>query len=196
MSTVLERRGSEHGALPAPARHRFSAEDFQRLGELGFFAEDDRVELINGEILDMAPIGSNHAGLVTQLTQWLVSRLGNAALVSPQNPVRLADDVEVYPDRVLLKPDRTFYRERIPTAGDVLLVIEVAQSSLRYDREIKVPLYAEHRIPEVWLFDLRDDKMERYREPSRDGYGRVDRPAKGASLVLEGIPGTAFQLTW
>ncbi|CAL1241999.1 Uma2 family endonuclease [Candidatus Methylocalor cossyra] len=162
-------------AHPLPSRHRFTVEDYHRLGEAGVLSEDDRVELIEGEIIDMAPIGSDHAGLVTRLNRVLVRAVGDRALVSVQNPIRLTDQSEPQPDFALLKPRADDYRTNLPTPSEVLWVIEVADTSLAYDRSVKVPLYARHGIPEVWLIDLAGQAVEVFLDPAAEGYREVRR---------------------
>jgi Uma2 family endonuclease len=143
-------------------RHRLSVADYFRMGEVGILSQDARVELINGEIIEMAPIGSNHSGLVNQLTSLLVLATQGQATVSVQNPVILGEYSAPQPDLCLLKLRTDHYRGAHPQASDILLAIEVADSSLRYDREIKVGLYAAHQIPEVWLIDVPHGKLHTF----------------------------------
>lgn len=148
-----------------PARHRLTVEDFHKMGEAGILTEDVRVELIEGEIVDMAPIGSRHAGLVRKLIQSFTKAAANAAIVDAQNPVVLGQDSEPQPDIALLKPRADFYTSSHPGSNDVLLLIEVADTSAQYDRSVKIPLYAHHCIPEVWLVDLTLRRLEVYHTP-------------------------------
>lgn len=167
--------------------HRFSIDDYHNLGEVGILKEDDRVELIEGRITDMTPIGSKHAACVDRLTNLLVKKLGDNAIVRVQNPIDLTDnDSEPEPDIAILKRQSDFYAEHHPTASDVLLIIEVADSSMDYDRFIKIPLYAKAGIHEVWLVNLLDNTIETYRSPSSEGYGIMTRllPAEALSPVL------------
>ncbi|MBN2702511.1 MAG: Uma2 family endonuclease [Methylothermaceae bacterium] len=145
------------------------------MGEAGIFSEDDRVELIEGEIFDMTPIGHQHAGLVNRLNRLLVMAAGGRAVVSVQNPLRLSEQSEPQPDLALLKPRADDYQGAAATATDVLLVVEVADTSRDYDRTVKIPLYAQHDIPEAWLIDLPGKVVEVYRDPSPDGYRDVRR---------------------
>ena len=158
-----------------PARHLLSVHDFHRMGEAGILAGDDRIELIDGGLIDMAPIGSAHAGMVMHLNQRLTRALAGRAIVSPQNPVRLDERSEPQPDIAILRNRRDSYQESHPGPSDVLLVIEIADSSLDYDRDVKVPLYARHGVPEVWLVDLNARHVGIYRRPDGGAYREVLR---------------------
>lgn len=159
-------------------RHRLDVTDYYRMAEAGILGEDDRCELIEGEIIDRAPIGSEHLSSVNRLTRLFSKNLNDQAIVSVQNPVRLNRRNEPQPDLALLRYREDFYRDAHPGPEDVLLIIEVADSSARYDREIKLPLYARHRLPEVWLVDLRQRRVEIYRQPDGTAY-RETRFASG-----------------
>jgi Uma2 family endonuclease len=143
------------------------------MGEAGVFHVDDRVELIDGEIVDMTPIGSRHASVVARLSRSLTWAVGDAALVWTQNPVVLGETSETQPDVALLRPRADFYASGHPRPADVLLVIEVADTSIRYDREIKFALYARHGIPEAWLVDLGRAAIMAYRHPGEGRYRNV-----------------------
>lgn len=166
-------------ALLTLARHKLSVEDYHRMGEAGIFAPDDRVELIEGEIIDMAPIGSPHASTVSLLTKFFIRNLGETGIVFTQNPVRLPPDSEPQPDVMVLKPRADDYRDSLPTPAEVLLLIEVSDTTGEYDRRVKVPLYARHGIPEVWLFDLKAQLLEVHTAPGAKGYDKVRRLGKG-----------------
>jgi len=165
-----------------PARRRFTVDEYYRMAEAGILAPDERVELIAGEVFDMAPIGSR-AGCVTFLARWFITRLGERATVIIQSPVRLSDGSEPEPDLALLRPRPDDYREVHPVPGDVLMLIEVADTSLTYDCEIKLPLYAEAGIPEVWIVDLTSNQVLTYREPSPRGYRTVATLGRGDTLL-------------
>ena len=158
---------------------RFTADEYQRMGQAGIFAEDDRVELIDGEIYAMTPIGPAHAAAVNRTIAALMRAMGNHAIVSPQNPVRLDFFNEPQPDLVLLRPREDFYRSALPQPADVLLVIEIADSSLRYDRDVKAPLYARHGIVEYWLVDLASSTVTSYSSPEGATYRSVAVHARG-----------------
>ncbi|HSE84154.1 MAG TPA: Uma2 family endonuclease [Thermodesulfobacteriota bacterium] len=157
----------------------FNITEYYRMAEAGILSEDDRVELIKGEIIKMAPIGSRHAGCVSRLNNLLSRQVGGTALVNVQNPVRLSDFSEPQPDIALLKPRDDFYSNGHPTPNDVLLIIEVSDTSLEYDRDIKVPLYATALIQEVWLVNLMKDIVEIYREPRSGIYRDVHYATRG-----------------
>ena len=163
--------------------HAFSVDDFHKLGEIGVLRDDDRVELVEGVLIDMAPIGSGHASLVNRLTNRLAAALPGHAIVSTQNPVLLGASSEVQPDIALLRHRDDFYANAHPTPSDVLLVIEVADTSLPFDRNIKVPLYARHGIPEVWLVTLQQRRIEVFRRPTGAGYEETLRPAETEALA-------------
>jgi Uma2 family endonuclease len=161
-------------------RHRLSVNDYYRMAAAGILHEDSRVELIEGEIIDMTPIGKSHGGTVKYLTRILTETLGRKAIISVQDPVRLGDFSEPQPDLMALRPRQDFYRTAHPRTGDVLLLIEVADTTLRYDREVKMPLYARYGVVEAWLVDLENRRLEIFRDPSHQGYRGI-RPA--ANLV-------------
>lgn len=168
-------------------RHRFTADEYHKMGETGIFHEDDRVELVEGEIVEMTPIGWRHAETVNRLTDMLADfrRTGGYTL-SVQNPIVLGLHDEPQPDLALLRADRD--RARLPHAGDVLLVVEVAGTSLRYDREIKLPLYARAGIPEAWLVDLQNAVVEVHTEPSTEGYKAVRRILRADRITSTTVP--------
>jgi Uma2 family endonuclease len=163
------------------SRHRLKVEDFHKMGSAGILTEDDRVELIEGELIDMAPIGSEHAGVVYLLTQLITLAAGQAAIVGAQNPLILGEYSEPQPDILVLRPREDYYRKAHPRPEDVLLLIEVADSTVRFDRKVKIPLYARHNVPEVWLVDLAQRCVEVYRLPQPDAglYQQVSRYAEG-----------------
>jgi Uma2 family endonuclease len=151
-------------------RWRFTVDDYHQMARAGILDEDARVELIEGEIVEMAPIGDWHAGSVIDITHLLVTSFGDVAAVSVQNPVRLDQYNEPQPDFALLHRRTGPARFQLPTPGEIFLLIEVADSSATVDRRIKMPLYARHAIVEVWLVDLRKATITVYRDPSHDGY--------------------------
>ncbi len=154
-------------------RHRFDVEEYHRMLEAGVLSEDDRVELIGGEIADMTPVGWRHVECVNRLTMLLAAfAAGKGYTGSVQNPLRLAGDAEPQPDPALIK-ERP--RRDLPTPEDVVLAVEVAETSLAYDRDIKLPLYARAGIPEARVVDLRNRKLEIGIDPASSGY-RVFRP--------------------
>lgn len=164
-------------------RRRFTLDEYHRMGEAEILHEDDRVELIRGELVHMAAIGARHAACVAFLTQRLVMRVGDRAVVWPQNPVIIVPDSEPQPDVILLKPRADFYRAALPRPEDVLLLVEVADTSVRYDRNVKRPLYAEAGILEYWIVNLEGEAVEVHRDPDGNRYRHVERLARGARLA-------------
>ena len=171
-----------------PRRWRFTADQYQRMGETGILHEDDRVELLDGELYEMAPIGDDHIGGVISLDFFFSQRLGGRAFVSAQNPIRLTDYSEPEPDITLLRPRADFYRTSKARPEDVLLLVEVAESSLIYDRMTKLPRYAAVGIPEVWIVNLVDQRIEVYRDPGADGYHSVMITERGGALSPLAFP--------
>jgi Uma2 family endonuclease len=178
------------------ARRLFTVDDYYRMAEAGILHEDDRVELINGEIVEMVPIGSHHASVVMRLNYHL-SRLvpGEQAMLSVQGPVRLNKVSEPQPDIVLLRPRADFYGEGHPTASDILLLIEVADSSLDADREVKLPLYAEVGVVECWIVDLKAQRVEVYRSPSERSYQVQMSFAHGDGVAPEVLPDVKLRVS-
>ena len=171
--------------MEAFARRRFSVHEYHRMGEAGILAEDERVELLAGDIIVREPIGTQHAGTVNRLTYLWTSRLGLRAVVQVQNPIELArEDSEPQPDLSLLRPRADFYATAHPAADDVLLAIEVADTSLRLDRRVKIPLYARAGIGEVWLVDLTTSRIEVYRNVQILVRGQSVTPIAFADLTV------------
>ena len=183
-----------HAGADLPRRHRLTVTDYYRMAEVGILDPEARVELIDGEIIDMVPPGSPHAATVHYLNEMLVRAVEGSATVLVQNPVRLGQYSEPQPDLALLRRRDDFYRERHPQPDDVLLIIEVAATSLRFDRDTKLPLYARHGIPELWLVDLGSRRLTRYRSPAHGSYALVDEPDIGAALELPLPSGVAVDL--
>jgi Uma2 family endonuclease len=168
-------------------RWRFTVHDYHRMGEAGILHEDDRVELIEGEIVEMAAIGTRHFSCVNRLNRMLVMGVGDAAVVSVQNPVRLNEHTEPQPDITVIRPRD--YTESLPVPEDVLLLVEVSDTTLAYDRNVKLPLYARASIGEVWIVNLPARIIERYTDPSGAGYRRVDHERGEQKLQPNALPG-------
>lgn len=167
MATVIENSDAfTTGAKPL----QWSVAEFNRLNDAGFFAPEARLELIEGTIIEMAPIGPDHGEQVNRLTNELAYRLYKKAIVSTQNPVQLGSHSAPQPDLAVLRWRDDFYHGRLPQPDEVLLLIEVADSSLDYDRNTKLPLYARFHIPELWLVNLPERAVEVYREPQDNRY--------------------------
>lgn len=175
-------------------RRRFSIDDYERMCRHGILTEDDRVELIRGEIVEKTNIGERHAACVNRLTRLLTVAVGERAQVSVQNPVRLLDS-EPEPDLALLRPRDDFYASVRPGAGDLLLVVEVADSTLDADRQIKGPLYAEAGVAEFWLVNLIDDTLELRRGPCIDGvYSESRTLRRGDTVEIAALPGIVLNV--
>jgi Uma2 family endonuclease len=179
----------------AATRRRFSRAEYYRMAEVGILREDDRVELIRGEIVEMAPIGRRHKAFVANLGQLLIVRLANRARVHIQSGVVLADDTEPEPDVTVLRRRAVPYKEREAHTEDVFLLIEVADSSLAYDRSTKLRLYAEARIPEYWVVDCTAETVEVHRDPGPDGYRDVRLVTGTATLALQAFPDVTLRTT-
>jgi len=177
---------------PWVPRRALTVAEYHRMGEVGILTEDDRVELIEGELVAMSPIGSEHSGTVNGLTRLLVMAVGNRGVVAVQNPVQLDDRSEPQPDFAVLKPRSDDYRRATPRADDVLLLIEIADSSLAYDRTVKRSLYARHRIPEFWIVNLAAGEVEVCRNPSGDHYASVSPAGRADILEPELLPGATI----
>ena len=169
-------------------RRSFTVEEYYRMAQAGILTEDDRVELIEGEIIKMTPVGSRHAACVDRLTHLFSARVLGRAIVRVQNPIRLSERSEPQPDLALLRFRPDFYASSHPGPQDVFLVVEVAETSVDLDREIKLPLYARSGIAEAWLVDLAGEQLEVHRHPTRQGYGEVQRVGRGARVRSQALP--------
>jgi Uma2 family endonuclease len=168
-------------------RWRFTVHDYHRMGEAGILHEDDRVELIEGELVDMTPIGGRHAACVRELNRLLGKRVGDEMRVDVQNPIRLGERSEPQPDLAVIRARK--YGEALPGPEDVLLLIEVSDTTLAYDRNVKLPLYARAGIREVWIVDLSGGTIERHSDASVDGYRSLTRARRGETLESVSLPG-------
>jgi Uma2 family endonuclease len=190
---TAERR-PKASVMAKPRRWRFSADQYQQMGEAGIFQAEDRVELLAGEIYQMTPIGSWHNAEVDVLNRRFVFALGDKAIVRVQGSFRLAEDSEPEPDLLLLRPRGDFYRSALPGPDDVLLVIEVADKSLGYDRNLKLPLYAAGAIAEVWIVNRTEEQIELYREPRGDSYESVSVLKRGDVVASLAFPEIAIDV--
>jgi Uma2 family endonuclease len=171
-----------------PERRRFSIEEYHRMGEAGILGREERVELIDGEIVVMSPIGNRHITCVDRLNRMLVQGLGDRAIVRVQNPVRLASRSEPEPDFALLRPRDDFYAGNPATEKEVLTFIEVMETSARYDRGFKRDFYARSGIAELWLVDLNLERVEVYRKPAAGEYTEMRIAARGQNVSPEAFP--------
>lgn len=164
------------------ARKRYTVTDYYRMVPAGIIHRDERVELLDGEVRVKSPIGSWHSGVVMRLHSMLAKNLGDTVIISDQGPVRLGEYDEPEPDLAVLRPRDDFYTRSHPVPADVLLIIEVADSSLDYDRDEKLPRYAAAGIPEVWLIDIAGEAIEKFCE-LRDGIYQIQHVATGTEQV-------------
>jgi Uma2 family endonuclease len=170
------------------AKRRFTVDEYYRMAQVGILSSRDRVELIDGEIVLMTPVGARHAGCLTSATYALIRAAGDDAIVRSQAPVRLDVHYEPEPDLALLRPRSDFYTSRHAGPGDVLLIVEIADSSIGYDRHVKAPLYAMSGIPEYWIADLNANVLWKYAAPDRGRYQRVEECRRGQSIAPQLLP--------
>jgi len=170
-------------------RYRFTVEEYERLAQAQVLTQCDRIELLDGEIVEMTPIGDRHASVVARLTSLFSRHLGNRSIVWVQNPIQLRVVRSMpQPDVVLARPRADFYAAGKPGPDDVLLLIEVMDTSAETDRGVKLPLYARAGIPEVWLLDLATRRVEVFRQPSLSGYSEAHTVERDDRLVLQAFP--------
>jgi Uma2 family endonuclease len=187
MATGAQRAERQQDIAVQPTRYRFSVDEYYKMAEAGILSEDDRVELIEGEIVEMAPIGIRHALCVDNLTRFFGLLLTGEARVRVQNPIRLTPDSEVQPDVTLLRLRDYSKDQQHPGPEDVLLVVEVSDTTLSWDRREKVPLYARAGIAEVWIVNLPQDRIEVYSEPEAGTYKTLRRLRRGQSVPVPGF---------
>jgi len=169
-------------------RKQFTVEEYHRMGETGILGPEDRVELIEGEIIKMSPIGVRHVGCVNAATNVLTIALGDRAVVSVQNPLQLSSISEPQPDIIVMKPRADFYRSRRQEARDSVLVIEVSDTSLKYDRDVKLPLYAQAQVPEVWIENLEENLLLVYTELVNGVYNPQRTLPRTANVSPQAFP--------
>jgi len=180
----------ENGELTMPVellRRLFTVEEYERMAQADILTAAERVELLNGEIVEMSPIGTHHAACVNRLNKLFSQLVGENALVSVQNPIRLSDRSQPQPDLTLLQPRSDFYATAHPQPQDVLLIVEVADTSADYDRQVKILLYADAAIIEVWLVDLVEQYLEVYRQPSTNGYQQIQL-RRNQQIFFQALP--------
>jgi len=171
-------------------RHPITVTEYEQMT----FDSDERVELIRGEILPMSPMGDAHAGIVTRLMRLLIMKAGQQATINVQNPIVLPDS-EPQPDLTILRYRDDDYVSGKPRADDVWLVIEVSDSTLQKDRQLKGPLYAEMGIPEYWIVNLVDDCLEVDRQPRPNGYDSAETLRAGDVIVVPGLPNETLEVS-
>ena len=180
---------------PRLTRHRLTVEQYHRMGEAGVFAPDARVELIEGEVIDMAPIGSRHWSVVNRLNRLLVQATGARAIVSVQSSIRLDMQSEPDPDLAVLKPRDDFYASALPSGRDALLVIEVADTSSAYDLRLKARLYALHGVSAYWVVDLASNVLHTFAEPQGEAYTVAATTTTPGKRALPGLADVTLDLS-
>lgn len=179
---------------------RFTLDEYHRLAELGFFTEDDRVELIRGEIMQMAAKGTPHTNCCRDLLRELAALVAGRAELQCQDPIVLPSNSEPEPDFAILRKRADNYRFALPNADDVLLVIEIADSTLKYDQEVKIPLYAEAGISDYWIFNLVKNHLETYSKPYQELQGSFGYSVKhivlpNNTITLPSFPNLSLDLS-
>ncbi len=187
MTVAAQRTRAEGTPAATPARRLFTVDDYHAMTRAGILSEDDRVELIEGEIVVMSPVGSRHAACVDILAELLIRAADHRTAVRVQSPIGLGGSTEPQPDVCVLVRREDAYSERLPGSEDVLLIIEVSDTSRSYDRRVKAELYARHGIQEFWLIDLGSRTVEAYRTPGPDGYGERSVHEGGQRLPVPGL---------
>ena len=184
----------EETTLVDMKRRRFTVAELLHLAQIGFLGDDERVELIRGEIVEMSPISQGHASSVMRLTSLLSREFGRQAILNVQNPLQLDDETLPQPDVALLRQRDDFYSQRHPGPEDILLLIEVADSTLPYDRRVKAALYGTAGVMEYWIINLPKRLIEVYREPQVEGYRTMTRYAPGEMLSPLAFPDITFDV--
>lgn len=195
MSAILEIQETVSTANPGVVRPRpISVREYDRMIEIGLFDEDERIELLNGEIVKVMPKGTKHSSVNDKTTRFFYRTIGDKAIIRNQNPIVLDDLSEPEPDIVLAKPDENEYAERHPAPADILLVMEISDTTLQYDRDVKSHFYARAGIRQYLLLNLTDETVEDYREPAPDGYGYKKTYRRSDSLSLVEFPDVEINL--
>jgi Uma2 family endonuclease len=179
----------------AVARRLLTRDDFHRMGAAGILTEDDRVELVNGELIEMTPIGPRHAAAVRRLDRLFTRRLDRLAVISVQNPVALGEYSEPQPDLGILRPRADEYRTEHPAPRDIFLLVEVMDSSGDFDRGEKLQSYARASIQEVWLLDLAGELLEVHLQPAGTRYRSAAQFKRGQRVQIAALPGKWFRVT-
>jgi Uma2 family endonuclease len=189
------------GAIESPVqlqRHRVTVENYHLMAEVGILAPDARVELIDGEVIDMAPMKSRHAWVVSELYERLTEQAAKQFNFRSQTPLHLSPHSEPEPDLMVLRRREDGYKASHPEASDVLLLIEVSDTTLGYDLRVKLPLYARHGVPEVWIVDLENHRLRVFRKPVDDDYTEawaLDGTEAAEALAPAAAPGLTIQLS-
>ncbi len=175
-----------HTPATLPHVRCFTVAEYHAMVRAGILKENDRIELIDGRLITMSPIGSRHAACVDRLTRLFILSVGDDAVVRVQSPIRLDNRSEPEPDVALLAP-KDLYAARHPRPDEVLLVVEVAVTTLPFDRDVKLPLYARAGIPEVWIVALDEDQVYVCRQPSPEGYATCTTLTRSDTVHVEAL---------
>ena len=175
-------------AVPAREERKFTVAEYYRMAEVGILGPDEQVELVEGEIIVMAPIGPGYAGSVDIVSNLFVRKLDDRFIIRSQNPIHLDDGSEPQPDIAVARPRDDYYTAAHPTPADILLIVEVAQSNLEYDRDIKAHLYGRNGIPETWVKNLPEDCIERFTGPGPEGYAQHTIHRRGETIAPVSFP--------
>lgn len=173
-------------------RKKFTVGQYHQMIESGILTDRDRVELIKGEIVEMSPVGKRHAACVDRLTELFILHLAPKAIIRNQNPIRLSDDSEPQPDLAILRRRDDFYLTGHPKPEDIFLVVEVSDTTVDYDKEVKIPIYAQEGISEVWLLDLNAQAVEVFQQPTSNGYQHMQQFYCGQALIISAFPEVQF----
>ena len=190
MTTQTLPRTEPYTQTDAPRKRLFTRKEYHAMGKAGIFEHKERVELLEGEIIVMSPVGSRRSSCILRMTEWFYEsgRLTGRAHIHSQNPVVVSDISEPEPDLMLLAYREDRYAVGKPRPQDILLLVEVADSSLGYDRNVKLPRYAEVGIPETWIANLRDDRIEAHTEPTSEGYRSTRIYSRGDTISPTAFP--------
>ena len=172
----------------------FTVDEYYRMADAGILTEDDRVELIDGEIIEMSPIGNRHQACVNRANTFFTEAFGRTAIVSNQSPLRLSNYTEPLPDVIVLKPVPDFYASRERRPEDVLFIVEVSDTTLRYDKNVKLPRYATAGVVEVWIEDLKNDLLLVYRDPAEKAFKTYLVLHRGDSISPLAFPKVTFKV--
>ena len=175
-------------------KHLTNLAEWKKLGEANIFPPESRLELINGEIIEMAPIGSHHASHLKRLNKLFSGLIQESVIIAVQDPLQLGDSSEPEPDFMLLHPSSDFYYENHPVASDVFLLIEIAESSLKFDQNQKLRLYALHNVPEYWLLNVNDACLEVYRQPYNGLYAEKTTLRAGNKITLSQLDNISIDI--
>ncbi|MGB6016211.1 MAG: Uma2 family endonuclease [Nodosilinea sp.] len=173
-------------------RKKFTVGQYHQMIESGILTDRDRVELLQGEIIEMSPVGRQHAACVDRINEFFVLALVSKAIVRVQSPIRLSNNSEPQPDLTVLQRRSDFYAEGHPQSKDVFTLVEVSDTTVEFDRTVKVPLYAQDNIAEVWIVDINAEAVQVYREPRAAVYQQVQTYRRGQSLTLQAFTDIQF----